>query len=206
MAGRKSRAVSRFAAGVREQLAQEAARLMIEGGIEDFGFAKRKAAERLGVSGAGALPTNAEVAASLAERQRIFEPDVHGERLAALRRLAAQVMAVLEPFQPKLAGPVLDGTATENSVIELHVFADAPEHVAAMLEQQGVAPRNSQRRYRFGGGATDDVPGFSFVHAGAGVEVTVFPERGAHHAPLSPVDGRPMRRAARGAVLSLVER
>jgi hypothetical protein len=34
--------------------------------------------------------------------------------------------------------------------------------------------------------------------------VIVFPERGAHHAPLSPVDQRPMRRAGRGAVLALL--
>jgi hypothetical protein len=32
----------------------------------------------------------------------------------------------------------------------------------------------------------------------------VFPERSAHQAPLSPVDRKPMRRAARGAVLALL--
>jgi hypothetical protein len=33
----------------------------------------------------------------------------------------------------------------------------------------------------------------------------VFPERGAHHAPQSPVDGRPMRRASRATVIALLD-
>ena len=75
---------------LREQLAQEAARLMAENGIEDFGLAKRKAAERLGISHAGVLPSNSRIQECLAERQRIFAPVIHDRRLSALRRLAAE--------------------------------------------------------------------------------------------------------------------
>jgi hypothetical protein len=32
----------------------------------------------------------------------------------------------------------------------------------------------------------------------------VFPERGSGHAPLSPIDGKPMRRASRAAVLAML--
>ena len=42
---------------------------MSEHGIQDYGTAKRKAAERLGISGDGVLPRNTEVEASLAEYQ-----------------------------------------------------------------------------------------------------------------------------------------
>ena len=48
-------------------------------------------------------------------------------------------------------------------------------------------------------------PGFTFERDGEQVEVIVFPERSAHHAPLSPIDQKPMRRAARGAVLALLQ-
>jgi hypothetical protein len=167
---------------LREQLAQEAARLMAENGIEDFGQAKRKAAER----------------------QRIFAPVTHERRLSALRRLAAEVMEQLEAFRPRLVGAVLAGTVTINSAVELHAFADSPELVAAELAIHGVSPRDVQRRYRFGGQRVEQLPGFSFVRDGELVEVMVFPERGAHHAPLSPVDQRPMRRAGRDAVLALL--
>ena len=39
---------------LREQLAEEAARLIHDHGIQDYGLAKRKAAERFGVRAAGA--------------------------------------------------------------------------------------------------------------------------------------------------------
>jgi hypothetical protein len=177
---------------------------MAESGIEDFGLAKRKAAERLGIRGAGALPTNLEIQACLAERLRIFEPDNTQDRVENLRRVAADVMLELEPFAPRLVGAVLAGTVTVSSGVELHVFADAPELVAAQLEQSGTAVRDCQRRYRIDAATTVQRPGFCFERDGEEIEVFVFPERSAHQPPLSPVDQKPMRRAARGAVLALL--
>jgi hypothetical protein len=205
MSAHGSRSVSRLsAADLREQLAQEAARLMMESGIEDFGLAKRKAADRLGVRGAGALPSNAQIQQCLAERQRIFEPAAHEDRRSALRRAAAEIMAELAPFRPRLVGAVLAGTPTINSTIELHVFADEPEAVRALLEQRGTAVRDTQRRFRFGGQKTAQVPGFAFAYGAEVVEVSVFAHNGEREAPLSPVDQRPMRRAGRADVLALL--
>ncbi|HVS24830.1 MAG TPA: hypothetical protein VMU03_13975 [Gammaproteobacteria bacterium] len=205
MARRRSRAAPQAWSELRERLAQEAARVMAEGGIEDFGLAKRKAADRLGVRGLSALPTNAEIESRLVERLRIFEPEGFSERLSSLRRLAADVMLDLEPFAPRLVGPVLAGTVTVNSGIELHVFAAAPELVAAALERDRGGLRDCQRRYRLDADTTVLLPGFSFTRAGEEIEVIVFPERAEHQAPLSPVDRKPMRRATRSAVLALLE-
>jgi hypothetical protein len=191
---------------LRQQLADEAARLMAEHGIQDFALAKRKAAERLGVrAGEGALPSNAQVQERLVERQRIFEPEVHDLRIAKLRLVAANIMGVLDGFRPKLVGAVLEGTATQTSPIELHVFSDSPEAVAAVLEQRGLRLHDSQRRYRFGRELVEQIPGFDLVVDDEQLQVMVFPERGPKHSPLSPVDGKPMRRASRPAVLALLE-
>jgi hypothetical protein len=191
---------------LRQQLADEAARLMAEHGIQDFAQAKRKAAERLGVrAGEGALPSNAQIHERLVERQRIFEPETHDLRVAKLRLVAANVMALLDGFRPKLVGAVLEGTATQTSAIELHVFSDAPEAVAAALEERGLRLHDSQRRYRFGRELVEQIPGFDLVVDEEELQVMVFPERGPKHSPLSPVDGKPMRRASRPAVLALLE-
>jgi hypothetical protein len=190
---------------LRQQLAAEAARLIVEHGIQDFALAKRKAAARLGVrSGAGSLPSNAQIQEHVVERQRIFEPDAHDRRLVKLRSIATDVMEVLEEFRPKLVGAVLEGTATVNSPIELHVFSDAPEAIAAALEEQGFRLRDSQRRYRFGREITEQIPGFALLVADEELQVMVFRERGSSHAPLSPIDGKPMRRASRSAVMALL--
>jgi len=206
MAGRRTRSAPQASGELRERLAQEAARVMAEGGIEDFGLAKRKAAERFGVRGLGALPTNAEVQSRLEERLRIFAPHGHQLRVSKLRRLAADVMLDLEPFGPRLVGAVLAGTVTINSAVEVHVFSDAPEIVATVLERDGGALRDCQRRYRLDADTTVELPAFSFARDGEQVDVIVFPERTAHHAPLSPVDRKPMRRAARSAVLAMLDR
>jgi hypothetical protein len=205
MGGRR-RTFTPASTDLRFELAEEAARLMVEHGIQDFSLAKRKAAERLGVRAhAAALPSNAQIQERLIERQRIFDPAAHDERLSKLRLVATNVMHLLDGFRPKLVGSVLDGTATVTSPIELHVFGDSPEAVAAVLEQHGFRLHDSQRRYRFGRELTEQIPGFTLIVDGEELEVMVFPERGPRHAPLSPVDGKPMRRASRSAVLTLLQ-
>jgi hypothetical protein len=181
---------------LRQRLAQESARLMIEHGIVDYGLAKRKAAENLSVAGRGGLPSNLQIEACLAERQRIFEPDGHADRLWQLRELALRLMRQLAGFEPRLTGPVLWGTATNNSRIELHVFASGAEDIGAALEGYGYRCSTGAKRYRFGGGRQIQVPAFRFQTDGALVLTPVFAENGIREAPLSSVDQRPMTRAS----------
>ena len=63
-----TRRVSPQSDDLRRLLTQEAARIMSDEGVRDFLFAKRKAAERLGLDPRRMhLPTNMEVEAALAE-------------------------------------------------------------------------------------------------------------------------------------------
>ena len=57
---------------LRSAVAQEAARLMAEHGIQDYYVAKRKAAERYGVVDGAFLPKNTEIEAALRSYQRLF--------------------------------------------------------------------------------------------------------------------------------------
>lgn len=183
-------------AELRERLAQESARLMIEHGILDYGLAKRKAADRLAVADFGALPSNSQIEACLAERQRIFEPDGHAGRLSLLRQLALGLMRELRGFEPRLTGPVLAGTATSSSRIELHAFAAHVEAVAFRLEAHGHKLSQSQQRFRFGGGRIVQIPACRFQVDGTRVLTSVFPENGIREAPLSSVNQRPMSRGS----------
>jgi hypothetical protein len=198
------RASTASAAALRTRLAQEAARIIAEQGIADYGQAKRKAAARLGVGEASVLPSNAQIEECLAERQRIFEPELHAQRLRLLRVLALELMRWLTPFEPRLAGPVLTGTATANAEIELHLFADAPEAVATYLLGRGIRARDYQKRFRLSAKESASVPGFSISASGETVLLLIFPVNGLRQAPLSPIDQRPMRRASETDVLSLL--
>ncbi len=189
---------------LRRALAQEAARLMFEHGVDDYGFAKRKAAERLGASEHAVLPKNAEIDAALAEYQRLFAADTHAETLAAQRRVALDAMEMLAAFEPRLVGPVLAGTATPHQEISLHVFSDSPEAVSLTLLEDRIQYRIAEHRVRMNAERVLALPVVQFSVYDLAIEATVFPKDGIRQSPLSPSDGKPMRRAALQEVRGLV--
>ena len=189
----------------RQVIAQEAARIIVNHGVRDYRVAKQKAAERLGVSSRGSLPGNSEIEAAVAEHLQIFGGDAHEDRLRLMRVAALSAMELLSSFTPRLVGPVLSGTADENSVVNLHVFADSPEQVAMELEQIGVAYRPYERRLKSRRNQVETYAGFEFNHGSNAIQATVFPVDGIRQAPMSPIDGKPMKRADANGVQALLE-
>ena len=114
-------------------LAQEAARIIVDRGIRDYRVAKTKAADRLGMSTRGSLPRNSEIEQAVNEHLLLFGGEIHADHLRAMREAAISTMQMLEEFTPRLVGPVLSGTADDNSAVNLHVFADNPEAIAMFL-------------------------------------------------------------------------
>jgi len=199
-----NRRASPRSGNLRRALAQEAARIMAQHGIHDFLTAKRKAAERLGVVDASALPRNTEIEEALAEYQRLFNATGHEQTLHSQRRAALHAMHWLSKFEPRLVGSVLSGTATEHADIQLHVFADRPENVTLQLIDRGVEHEVTERRVRFDAERIKAYPGLRFSVGSRRIEATVFPLDGIRRAPVSPVDGKPMRRADADELQSLL--
>ena len=189
----------------RQVLAQEAARIIVNHGVRDYRVAKQKAAERLGVSARGALPGNPEIEAAVAEHLQLFGGDDHADRLRLMRVAALAAMALLAEFSPRLVGPVLTGTADENSVVNLHVFTDSPEAVAFALEQIGLSYRPYERRLKSRRNQVETYAGFEFQHNHSPIQATVFPIDGIRQAPMSPVTGKPMKRVDAAAVQEMLE-
>ncbi|MDH3619653.1 MAG: hypothetical protein OER91_02095 [Gammaproteobacteria bacterium] len=179
----------------RQVLAQEAARIIVDHGIRDYRVAKQKAAERLGVGSRGSLPGNAEIETAVAEHLALFGGEDHEDRLRLMRVAALSAMELLSSFTPRLVGPVLSGTADENSAVNLHLFADSPEMVAMELADIGLNYRPYERRLKSRRDQFETFAGFEFHHSNSPIQATVFPVDGIRQAPMSPVDGKPMRRA-----------
>ena len=189
----------------RQLVAQEAARLIVEQGIEDYRVAKIKAAERLGMSERGSLPGNAEIEKAVSEHLQLFGREMHVDLLRVLRRAALSAMEMLAPFTPRLVGPVLHGTASATSAVNLHVFADNAEMVAMRLQENSVQYRPFERRLKSRRDRAETFAAFRFTQSESDIEATVFPVDGVRQAPISPVDGRPMRRADINAILKLLQ-
>lgn len=188
----------------RARLAQEAARIIVEQGIQDFRLAKIKAADRLGLSTQGALPNNTEIDAAVASHLRLFQGDSHALLITSLRRAALSAMNILSEFSPRLVGPVLAGTAADHSAVNLHLFWDQIEPVALFLEDQRIPFRLFERRLKFGRDQVASFAGYRFEHQAAIIEATIFPVNGLRQAPVSPVDGKPMRRIDAQALTRLL--
>ena len=191
-------------AQTRQRIAHEAARLMIEHGIRDYRLAKRKAAERYRGSDSRDLPRNDEIEGQREAYQRLFHGDEHSRRLGALRRCALEAMRLLQPFHPRLVGPVLSGTADGHSEICLHLFSDPPEDVALFLLEHCITHEPGEARVSFSASEHVRLPAFRFIAGETPIELIVFSGRTRRRVPLSPVDGRPMRRAKLAEVAALV--
>ena len=190
---------------MRQRLALEAARIMVDEGLRDYYQAKRKAAERLGAASTQNMPRNREIQDAVGDYQRLFQGESQAQRLRLLRETARSAMRFFDRFRPRLVGAVLDGTAGEWSEVTLHVFAETPEEIDVFLLDQGIPFEASERRVRV---TRDDWavrPVYRFLAGEEVVELTVFPVNGLRQPPLSQVDGQPMHRAALPAVEALLE-
>ncbi len=177
---------------------------MAEHGISDFGMAKRKAADRLGVSDQRILPRNSEIEIALHEHLRLFQSHKHDDRLSRLRRIALSAMRMFQDFEPRLVGSVLSGTATAHSDINLHVFTDTPENIAMRPMNKRIHYRDDERRVRIKSDQTELFPAYLFDVNEVSIDATVFPGSGLRHSPCSPVDGKSMLRATIGDVEKLL--
>ena len=130
----------------RQAIAAAAARMMAEDGINDYGYAKRKAARNLGYGEGTSLPTNDEVQIELRTYQSLYQEDEVRERLREMRVTALIIMNELDDFRPYLTGAVLDGTAGRASNIEIDLFADSTKDVEIFLLSRNIDYRSSEPR------------------------------------------------------------
>ena len=179
---------------MRQRLAQQAAQILLDSGSRDFHAAKQKAAHQLGATDTKSLPSNSEIESALVEYQRLFRSDSQPEHLSRLREIAIEAMTFLEKFNPRLVGGVLSGTADAHSVIRLHLFAETVESVGFYLMDNQIPNELSERRLKTGLDQYENYPVYQFVVDEAPVELVVFLPK-QRQIPLSPVDGKPMKRA-----------
>lgn len=189
----------------RQRLAIEAARVISESGIRDFHLAKLKAAQRLGIHDDQSLPRNSEIETALREYQRLFLGDSQTELLRERRDAAAQAMAFLARFEPRLVGAVLDGTADSHSAICLHLHSDDSTAICHFLDDSGIPYDESSRRVRLDRQRQADVPVLVFNADGLAFNLILLPMDALRQAPLDRSASQAMRRASLSGLQRLIE-
>ena len=182
---------------IRQLIAQQAARMMAEEGISDYGYAKKKAGRQLGITEASSLPTNAEIAEEVKIYQALFLGDEQPEQLKLLRIDALTTMKMLERFNPHLTGAVLDGTAGRYADTHLHLFADSLKDVEMFLLNKQIPFETNEKSYRVMNDGKRDkksshrktVPVFSLDGPNGLIKLSVFEFDDMRVATKSAIDG-----------------
>lgn len=184
------------------RIAYEAARIMEELGISDFDRARRKAAERTGILNRRCWPSNEMIQEALLTQRRIFLNASQTRDLQRLREVALQAMHTFRAFNPRLIGPVLQGTAHPDQGVQICLYAECSEEVVFALIDRRIPWQEGERMFRYGGGDRRSYPTFRFVAGQTPVELIVLPPQALRHPPLDPVTERPER----GADITELER
>lgn len=171
---------------MREQLAHRAARLMAEDGITDYAFAKRKAARQMGAEDSHHLPSNHQVDEALRSYRSLYQRDSHPGILRQLRMQALHIMRMLEPFHPYLTGSVLNGTAGEQSDINLVVYSDDQKAILMFLLKHDLPFESGEWRVSHAGRQIT-IPSFTLhTDSGVPVHVAVLPDNAHHNGSRKP--------------------
>lgn len=180
----------------RLRIAELAARLLREGSAGAPSQARRKAAARLGIRSEAALPSQAEIETALRQQQALFAGPGHASALSIKREAALQALAFLQPFEPRLVGPVLDGTASAHTPVTVHLHTDEPEAVPRFLHEQRIPANLATRRLRLQHGRGTPLPCWLLDADGVPFELLVLPRSALRQPPLHALDDRPMARAS----------
>lgn len=199
----------------RRLLADEAARILADEGVRDYQMAKRKAASHLGFTDSGQWPGNDEIEHALTERLQLFGGSALQRHTHFLLEVAVDAMMLFTPFQPRLVGPLLRGTATAHSNVELHLFASTREDVTIHLINEGFEFDLCDRQIRTGhkhegNNQHERVMGVEMIaekdaSTSATIVALIFSLDSIRQAPRSPVDGTAMARATIEQVRTLLQ-
>jgi hypothetical protein len=122
----------------RETLAAIAANLIVESHLTDWSLARRKAAERLGLSARTTpMPSDEEIVAEIKTYHALYGGEDYAAQLSSQRETAWELMRALARFDPRLVGPVAEGWAHAGSDIVIDITADSSKDVEIELVNLG---------------------------------------------------------------------
>ena len=123
----------------RSIVASRAAEIIMEEGVTDYLFAKKKAAKSLGLLTSDNLPSNHEIDNALKEYQNIFQEQVDSETIVKIKKEALNIMTLFKDFNPHLTGQLLEGLIPKFPKIQINLFTDNLKEVEYIFLNKNIA-------------------------------------------------------------------
>ena len=118
---------------IKVSVANLAAQLIMEEGIKDYLFAKKKAARSLGLNENVSLPTNSQIDKAIDEFNKIFNPNIDIEFLELFKTQALEIMSIFKNFKPHLMNQLSQGIIPKFPEIKINLFTDNLKDVEYVL-------------------------------------------------------------------------
>jgi len=179
---------------LRDQIAFQAARLIVDSGLQDYALAKQKALKVLHLPDNSELPSNQEIEVKIKEYLLLFHNDTHADILKSKRSEALNAMLFFEQFNPRLVGSVALGTATEFSPLEIHIFTDSLKDVTEFCLAKDIPYRLLDRTIKLNKKTKLSIPLICFIAGNNDVELSVFENQNIRQSPLDPATGLVQKR------------
>ena len=145
-------------------LAQESAKIIVSQGIENFSDAKTKAAKKLNIENLGCLPSNCEIEKSLKEHYQLFVPATHADYIKLMRETAIEIMNLFIDFQTYVVGPVVSGTASSSSSINIHLGSEDIYDVTQILDKNEMKYKFFDKKIKFNKKVNKVLCGLSLIY------------------------------------------
>lgn len=181
---------------LRQQIAVEAARLINEEGIDNFQYARKKAAHRFGISDEHAFPDNEEILQQIKTHLNLYQNAAHKQTLTKLRQTALTAMKLLKRFKPRLIGSVLLGHAHEQSSIDILVMVDSPEDIALFLMEHDIPYQLQEWKLFTSKHNFQLTPAYQFFADIYQIKLITLAENQRKMVPLNPLNWKAMKKAS----------
>ncbi len=185
-------------------LAQESAKIIVSQGIENFSAAKNKAAKNLNIENLGCLPSNYEIEKCLKEHYQLFIPVTHTEYIELMRSTAIEIMDLFVDFQAYVVGPVVSGTASSSSSINIHLGSEDIYNVTQILDKNEIKYKFFDKKIKFNKKVNKVFCGLSLLYGNMIIEIVIFNSRDIKQRPLSRIDGKPIKRLKISSLKKLI--
>ena len=123
----------------RLSIAHKAAEIIMEEGVTDYLFAKKKTAKYLGCLNNQTLPSNKQIDEAIKEYQNIYLDDASPELLKKIKNDALAIMNIFKDFNPHLSGNLLDGVVPRYPKIQINLFSDNLKEIEYILLNKNIS-------------------------------------------------------------------
>lgn len=161
---------------IKISVANLAAQMIMEEGIEDYLFAKKKAAKSLGLNENMSLPSNSQIDNAIKDFNKIFNQDVDIEFLEHFKTQALNVMSMFKNFRPHLMNQLSEGIIPKFPEIKINLFADNLKDIEYIILNSEISYefREVKMNSKVGGNSIKSIPTFYLDNLPIPAEIKVY--------------------------------